>query len=65
MATPYHKKPCPLVMKVTLLLDPSLVIITIYIVCLIYAWGLKEIMYFHYMTYMAKFILQEPQPRVS
>ena len=40
-------------MKVTILVDPSLVIITMYIVCLIYAWVFIEIMLFHYMTYMA------------
>ena len=32
------KKPDPGVMKFTILVDPSLVIITIYLVCLIYAW---------------------------
>ena len=30
MATPLHKNPCPGVMKFTVLVDPSLVIITIY-----------------------------------
>ena len=45
-------------MKFTILVDPSLVIITIYLVCLIYAFEerrrfLKGIMHFHYMTYMA------------
>ena len=38
LTTPYHKNPCPGVMKFTILLDPFLVIITTYLVCLIYAW---------------------------
>ena len=38
MAMPLHKKPCPPgVIKLTILVDPFMVIITIYIVCLIYA----------------------------
>ena len=37
MATPKHKNPVPGVMKFTILVDPSLVIITIYF-CLINAW---------------------------
>ena len=41
-------------MKFTLLVHPSLVIISIYLVCPIYTWELflKEIMQFHLMTYM-------------
>ena len=31
IATPYHKNPCPKVMKFTILVDPSLVIITIHL----------------------------------
>ena len=44
-------------MKLTIMVHPSLVIKTIYLVCLINAWEsrkkdfLKEIMHFHYMTY--------------
>ena len=38
MATLYHKNTCHRAMKFTILVDPSLVIITIYLVCLIYAW---------------------------
>ena len=38
MATPNIKTPALGVMKVTILVDPSLFIITIYLVCLIYAW---------------------------
>ena len=62
MATPQQKNPCPRVMKFTISVDPSLVIITIYFVCLIYAWKdvkkkiLKGIMHFHTLA-------QEPLPR--
>ena len=35
---PHVLPPAPGVMKFTILVDPSLVIITIYLVCLIYAW---------------------------
>ena len=35
MVTPQHKNPCP---GGFFLIDPSLVIIAIYLVCLIYAW---------------------------
>ena len=53
-------------MKVTILGDPSLVIFTLYIVCLNYAWVnkkmLKEIMYFHYATYMATPERKNPTP---
>ena len=38
MATPKIGTPALGVMKFTILVDPSLVIITIYLVCLIYAW---------------------------
>ena len=58
MATTFRKNPSPGVMKFTIWVDPSLVIVIINLVCLIYASEenryLKEIMYFHYMTYMAK-----------
>ena len=37
-AMPQHKTPAPGVMKFTMLVYFSLVIITIYLVCLIYAW---------------------------
>ena len=39
MATPQHKNPCPGVMKVTISVDPSLVMvtITIHLVCLNHA----------------------------
>ena len=56
----YMAKPCaPGVKKLTILVDPSLVIIAMpsVLVCLIYAcMGIekkifKEIMHFHYMTY--------------
>ena len=44
-------------MKFTILVDPSLVITTLYLVCLIYAWEQSrrflEILHFHYLTYMA------------
>ena len=46
-------------MKFTILVHPSLAIITMYLVCLINAWEsrekdfLKQIMHFHYTTYMA------------
>ena len=38
MAIPSARTPAPGVMKFTILVDPSLVIITKNIVCLIYAW---------------------------
>ena len=38
MPKPQHKNPCPGVMKLPILVDRSLVIITIYLVYLIYAW---------------------------
>ena len=43
MATPPPTRtPAPGVMKFTFLVDPSLVIITTYLVCLIYAWELRR-----------------------
>ena len=57
MTMPLHNNPCPGGHEIYNLVDPSLVIITTYLVCLIYAWEqrkiFKEIMHFHYMTYMA------------
>ena len=38
MATPCTRTPAPGVMKFTIFIDPSLVIITTYLVFLIYAW---------------------------
>ena len=38
MAVPQHKNPCPGVMKFTILVDPFLVIITLNVVSLVYAW---------------------------
>ena len=38
MATLLFKNPAPGVMKLTILVDPSLITITTYLVCLIYAW---------------------------
>ena len=38
MSTPLHKNPYPGVMKFTIMVDPSLVIITTYLVCLTCAW---------------------------
>ena len=38
MAMTYQKNPCAGVMNLTLLVDHSLVIVTTYLVCLIYAW---------------------------
>ena len=38
MATPLHNNPCPGGHEIYNLVDPSLVIITIYLVCLFYAW---------------------------
>ena len=57
MPRPSTRAPAPGVMTFIISLDSSLVNIVIYLVCLIYAWEyrkiLKEIMHFHYMTYMA------------
>ena len=39
MATPNTRITAPGVMKFTILVDLSVVIITIYLVCLIYAWA--------------------------
>ena len=52
------KNPCPRVHKIYNLVDSSLVITPINLLCLLYAWEkrrrfLKEIMHFHYMTDMA------------
>ena len=57
------------VMKFTILVDPSLVNLTIYLVCLIYAWekgkeNFKEIMRFHYMTYISHPSTRTPASRV-
>ena len=38
MTMPLHTTPTPGVMKFTILVNPSGVIITTYLVCLIYAW---------------------------
>ena len=60
MTTPYGKNPCPGVMKVTILVDPSLVIIILYNVHRLSDLRLgvnnkifKGMMHFHYMTYIA------------
>ena len=37
IATPKHKNSCPGVMKLTILIDSSLIIITVYARCLLYA----------------------------
>ena len=52
-------------MNFTILVDPSLVIITIYLVCLeVEKKIFKEIMHFHYMTYMHDHTLaQKPLPQ--
>ena len=53
ISTSKHKNPCPGVMKFTIYVDPSLVIISIYLNCLgIENKIFKEIMHFHYITYM-------------
>ena len=53
-------------MKLTISVDSSLVIIKIYLVCLIYLGLekkiLKEIMHFHYITYMATLYHKNPCP---
>ena len=69
MNSTQHKNPCPGVMKFTILVDPSLVNITLYIVCLINNWEqrrkiFKAIMHFHYMTYMATPQHKNPCPGV-
>ena len=38
MTTPQHKNPCPGGHEIYILVDLSVVIINIYLVCLIYAW---------------------------
>ena len=55
---PRARTPAQGVIKFTILVDPSLVISTLYLVCLIFAWEkrrrfLKEIMHIHSMTYIA------------
>ena len=50
MTKPEHKNPGPGVTNFRILVDPSLVIITIYLVCLIYKKIFKEIMYFYYVA---------------
>ena len=42
---PLHRNPAPGVWKFTIFVDPWSVIITIYLVCLIHAWGKKMIFY--------------------
>ena len=42
MATPLHKIPCPGVMIFTSFVDPSLVFITIHLVCMDHAIGSRE-----------------------
>ena len=42
MATAQHQNPCPGVMKFTILVNPSLVIITLYLVYLNYAWEYRR-----------------------
>ena len=50
-------------MKFTILVHPSLVIITIYLVCLNNAWeSREEIKHFHYMTYIATPLHKNPSP---
>ena len=61
------RTPSPGVMKFTILVDPSLVIITLHLVCLFYAWEKrrrikKKKMHFHYMTYMAMPLHKNPCP---
>ena len=49
-------------MKFTILVHPSFVIITIHLFCLIYAWVVKEIMQFHFMTYLTTPQHKNPYP---
>ena len=42
MATPYTRTPAPGVMKFTIFVDPSLVIISIHLVCIDLAWSREE-----------------------
>ena len=42
MSTPQHKNPCPEGHEIDNLVDPSLVIITTYLVCLIYAFEYRR-----------------------
>ena len=56
MATPWHKTPSPVGMTSIIKVYPSLVIITLYLVCLVLVVEkkiVKEIIHFHYITYMA------------
>ena len=69
MAMAQDKNPAPWVMKITILVDPSLVIITEYLVCLINAWEqrrkiLKKRMQFHYMTLWPRPCTRTPAPEV-
>ena len=63
MATPNIRTPALGVMKFTILVDPSLVIITLYL-CLGVEKIFKKIMHFHYMTY-GHTLAQELLPRGS
>ena len=52
MTTPQHiKTPAPGVMKFTILVDPSLVIITKYLVCLINAWEQRRRLFKKYINF--------------
>ena len=66
MATPCIRTPCPGVMKVSFV-RPFIANhnYSLSDLCLGVNKIFKEIMYFHYMTYMAKLVLQEPLPRGS
>ena len=68
MATPWQRAPAPGVIKFTILVDLSLVIITIYLLSVLCLGEekktFKEIMHFHYVTYMAT-PYEEPLPRGS
>ena len=63
MATPQRKNPCPGSHEIYNLVEPSLVIISIYLVCLIYAWEYKEKNNaFYYTTYLATPQHKNPLP---
>ena len=69
IATPQYKKPAPGVKKFPISVDPSLVIITLYLVCLNYTWKqrrrfFKEIMHFNCTTCMATLYQMNPCPGV-
>ena len=55
-------------MKFKVLVDPTVVIIPVYLLCLFYAWEkirfYKEIMNFHYITYMDTPQHKNPAPGV-